>query len=699
MDNNQAQSNLEALYSISQIASSAEDLPNLWGPLLDEVLTALKVDAGSLMILEGDFLVRKAARGLSDILKEPPIPSASGGISWRVVKSRRPAVITNLKAEKVASQVVQGNFHSLIAMPMMIHDQVIGVMSVFTYEERQFSQTDLNFFGAITNQAALAVISIQSANLLRENRDRLAELEALNQISQSITTLFDFEGTLYSILVAIVKMFRGDIGLVALFNHENYLLCGESPAFGLNSQQISDFRVRNDEGVMGQAFCKGIPVMENKIDPETSAVLKRAKINGIKSILVAPLRVKSQTLGVIQIFSQRENNFNSTDLRLVSILASQAAIIVNSSTMYRQIEEERKKDEALLTSIGDGVLAIDKTQKIIRFNKSGEEITGFLREELFSKYFEETLGLFNKEKKLVSAKDSLLSKVLKTGEPIVSKEYFLRKRSGALFPVYLSVAAVYDVGDKIVGAIVTFRDITSEIEVEQIKEELISLSTHELRAPITAIKGYLDMILEGDTGGVSGETKETIEEVVVINQRLADLVDDLLNVNRIEQGRVKINFEAVDLSMLITQTVREYQSQAHKKNLIINFDDKAIPEVKADSKRLRQVLNNLISNAIKYTKQGSIDVSCQKNENEIIGQVKDTGIGISKADQKRLFEKFYRVRNPETIEITGTGLGLWITRKLLEMMNGKIWLESEEGKGTTFYFSLPVYSNHHMSMK
>lgn len=691
MDNNQAQSNLEALYSISQIASGAEDLPDLWGPLLDEVLAALKVDAGSLMILEGDFLARKAAHGLGDILKEPPIPSAQGGISWRVVKTRKPAVITDLKVEKVASQVLlEGNFHSLIAIPMMVHDQVIGVMSVFTREERQFNQADLNFFGVIANQAALAILSIKSAELLRENRERLAELEALNQISQSITTLFDFEGTLYSILVSIVKMFRGDIGLVALFDHKSHLLYGASPAFELNAHQINDFRARNDEGAMGEAFCKGVPILANKVDQETATVLKRAKINGIKSIIAAPLKVKSQTLGVIQIFSQRENNFHLADLRLASILASQAAIIVNSSTMYRQIEEERKKDEALLTSIGDGVLAIDQDQKIIHFNKAGEEITGYLKEELFGNSFSETLGLFNKGKQPIELKDSPLDKVLKTGKSLVSKEYFLRKRSGTFFPVYLSLAAIYSVEEKIIGSIVVFRDITAEIELEQMKQELISLSTHELRAPITAIKGYLDMILEGDTGGVSGETRETIEEVATINQRLADLVNDLLSVNRIEEGRIKINSEAVDLSLLVMQTVREYQPQAHKKGLTINFNDKTMPKAKADPTRARQVLNNLISNAIKYTKQGSIEITLKNNEKEIICQVKDTGVGISKPNQKRLFEKFYRVRTTETLEVTGTGLGLWITKKLLEMMGGKIWLESDEGKGSSFYFSLPV---------
>lgn len=685
-----ASSNLEALYAISQIAASAKDLPNLWDPLLEEVLAVLKVDAGSLMMLEDDCLVRKAARGLGKILEEPPISKSAGGISWRVVQTRRPAVVTDLRAEKIASKALaQADFHSLIAAPMMVHDQVIGVMSIFTYKERQFNQDDLNFFGVITNQVALAILSIQSAKLLKENRQRLAELEALKEISKSISTLFDFEGTLYSILVLITKMFRGDIGLVALFDHQTHLLCGTSPAFGLREQQINDFRCRNDEGAMGQAFCKGIPILEGQIDEATAAVLQRAKIGGVESILAAPLKVKSQTLGVIQVFSEKENNFDLADLRLWSILASQAAIIVNSATMYRQLEEDRKKDEALLISIGEGVLAIDKDKKIIHFNTAGEKMTGFLAEELFGRTVTETVGLFDKTKSPVAVIDSPLEEVLTTGKPIVSRDYFLKKRNGTFFPVYLSLAAIRNVEDEITGAILVFRDITAEIELEQMKQEIISLSTHELRAPITAIKGYLAMILDGDTGSISSQTKETLVGVMAVNQRLADLVNDLLNVSRIEQGRIKIMLQDVDLSMLITQTIREYQPQAYAKNLKLTFDDKPIPRVKADPIRIREVLNNLLSNAIKYTLKGSIKISVKKNNQEVICQVKDTGVGISQQDQKKLFEKFYRIKKRETIEVTGSGLGLWITKKLLEMMKGKIWVESEEGKGSTFSFSLP----------
>jgi len=692
MDGDDAQGdNLEALYAISEIASKAQDLPGLWGPLLEKVLAVLKVVAGTLMILEGDCLIRKASRGLGEeIMEEQPIPSSSGGVSWKAVQTKVHQVVTDIQNEKIASKTLaEAGFRSLVTVPLLVRDQPIGVMSIFTRKERQFSEKDLNFFVIIANQAALAIISLRSGEILAENRRRLAELEALNQISKSVSTLFDFEETLYSIIASITKTLRGEKGLLALFNHDNHLLEAASPAFGLTAIQVRDFRLRNDEAVTGEAFCKGVPIMMGKLNPATEEVLRRAKISNVKSVLAAPLKVKSQTLGVIQIFSGKENNFRFEDLRLFNILASQAAVVVNSSSMYRQIEEERKKDEALLASIGEGVLAIDKDQKIIHLNRAGENITGFLAEELLGEIFQTALGLWNRDKQAITSEDSPINQVLKDGQSVVLKDYYLKKRSGGLFPAYLTASAIYDVDDRIIGAIVTFRDISTEHELEEMKQELVSIATHELRAPITAIKGYLDMILTGDTGGVKGETQETLQEVAKINQRLADLVDDLLNVGRIDQGRMTVRPQEINLGDLISQTVLEYQPQAQEKQLLLTYSQGKIPLVKADPARVHQILSNLISNAIKYTEKGSVEITVETKGKEIICEVKDTGVGVSPAAQKRLFEKFYRVKTPQTQLVTGTGLGLWITKRLVEMNAGKIWLESAEGKGTSFYFSLP----------
>ncbi len=686
---------LDSLYEISKIAAEAHDLESLWEPLIKTVVKALALDAGTIMTLEGDKMIRRTAVGMPEhMMKELPISAREGGVSWGVVKTRQPIVITDLKTSQIASKILaQGGFHSLITVPMITHDQILGVISFFNFKPRQFSQKDIDLISTVANQAAIAIASIRSTELLIDNRKKMAELSALNELSRSISTVFNFEETLSSILALIVRMLRGDRGVITLFNHQDKLLHSVKPAYKLTDEQITDLRMRSDEGITGQTFCKGVPQLESEIDTETGKVLSRAGITGVKSLIAAPLKVKSQTLGVIHVMSKNPHNFTNDDLRLFAILSSQAAVVVNSSYMYQEIEEEHKKDSALLSSIGEGVLACDQDQKIILLNSEGENILGFLEEETLGKSVKDMLKFTDKHEFPLPEDKLPVNKVLSSGQPETLQEVYLSNRHGENFPAWVSCAAIRDSVDKVIGAIVVFRNISKDLEVEQMKRELVSIATHELRTPITGIKGYLDMILQGDTGRVNPETKEMIEEVVKINQRLADLVDDLLNVGRIEEGRIQIKPVPMDLGKLVSEVIKELSIQAKDKGLelkseIGNSDDKY--KVKADPERVRQVLINLIGNAIKYTAAGKVEIALEKKEGKVFCHVKDTGYGVSPEEQKKLFAKFYRVKTDKTRTITGTGLGLWITKKLVEMMGGEIRVSSVEGKGSDFCFSSPT---------
>jgi signal transduction histidine kinase len=180
-----------------------------------------------------------------------------------------------------------------------------------------------------------------------------------------------------------------------------------------------------------------------------------------------------------------------------------------------------------------------------------------------------------------------------------------------------------------------------------------------------------------------------LTEVVKINERLADLVDDLLNVGRIEQGRIEVKPVEMDLGNLVVSVIKELQVQADAKNLKLTTNTQNLPKVKADPDRVKQVLVNLLGNAVKYTEKGQVKVTFEQDEKMVTCHVKDNGIGMKPEEQKHLFEQFYRVKNEKTRQIVGTGLGLWITKKIVEMMGGKIWVASVEGKGSTFSFNLP----------
>jgi len=227
--------------------------------------------------------------------------------------------------------------------------------------------------------------------------------------------------------------------------------------------------------------------------------------------------------------------------------------------------------------------------------------------------------------------------------------------------------------------------------LQELKDEFVFVAAHELKAPVTVIKGYVSMIMEGDAGPVNKQMKEFLSNVNKANQNLVKLVQDLLQVARSEAGRIEIKVKPVSITEELKNLVVEFKPVAAEKSITLHYEpDNNLPEVLADPDKLKEVTSNLMSNAIKYTLgSGTVTITQEEKEGMVITHVKDTGIGIPPEAQKKLFQKFYRVKAKGTEEVQGTGLGLWIIKQLIEKMNGKIWVESEEGKGSTFSFSLP----------
>lgn len=365
-----------------------------------------------------------------------------------------------------------------------------------------------------------------------------------------------------------------------------------------------------------------------------------------------------------------------------------------------KIDAIRVEDEAILSSIGEGVIAVDNVGKIMFMNKSAEQMLGLKSGEAIGRKYDDILSLENTEDGKSSKKKCFLYDVLKIGKKVnVSSNndsglYYSRKDK-TKFPVSITATPII-LNGKIVGAVDVFRDITIERQIDKAKTEFVSLASHQLRTPLSAIKWYSEFLLRKKMKTFAKQ-KKYLEEIYNSNERMIKLIDVMLSISRMEVGKVKINPTYIDPKKLIKSIIEEQKFIIKKKKQKIIFDcQKNIPEVFVDANLARMIFQNLISNSVKYTPEnGTITCIVSSDEKQVLFKIKDTGIGIPKDQQKRVFEKLFRASNAFSHDPEGNGLGLYLVKATTENLGGKICFKSEEEKGTTFFVSLPIKVEKH----
>jgi len=356
-----------------------------------------------------------------------------------------------------------------------------------------------------------------------------------------------------------------------------------------------------------------------------------------------------------------------------------------------KLRSEREKLDIILHSIADAVVVISAEGKILLLNNAATEMCGYSLFETVGHKFKEVLLFKGQE----GATDlNFISDVLQSG--VVTKptgKTVLLKKDGSLLPVAESAAPIKDAEGNITGCVLVLSDATKEREIDRMKTEFVSIASHQLRSPLSGIKWLIELVLN-DTGELKPDQREYLEQIDVSNERMIQLVEDLLDVSRIETGRkFTIEKKDFDIKPVLDDLLKEMASLSLQKQVSLKLDT-AFPgaiHANADQEKIREVFKNLISNAVKYTSQGGhVSVGFSRTDDEMQFSVKDDGIGIPKDQQKKIFEKFFRASNVGRVEAEGTGLGLYIAKAIIEGHGGRIWFESEEGKGTRFFFSLPL---------
>lgn len=352
--------------------------------------------------------------------------------------------------------------------------------------------------------------------------------------------------------------------------------------------------------------------------------------------------------------------------------------------------------KAILDAVDDGVLAVDQKGNILAINPAAEQITGWSGSDAAGLVFNSVLKITNNDGAEMLDVSNPVNRVLRTNENFTTRDLFIKTQSGKITPIFL---AVNSIGGANSGVVVVFRDISKELSDNREQAEFISTASHEMRTPVASIEGYLGLALNPATATIDARAKSFLEKAHENTQHLGQLFQDLLDITKAEDGRLKnepVVLDATDFSRNIWEGLKP---KAEDKGLEYIFmpdhnvaGEKTIMPVffiHADRDHLHEVLNNLFENAIKYTPSGTVAVNVTGDSDSVRISVKDSGIGIPAEDLPHLFQKFYRVDNSETREINGTGLGLFLSRKLTESIGGKLTVESEYKKGSVFTVRLP----------
>jgi two-component system NtrC family sensor kinase len=494
---------------------------------------------------------------------------------------------------------------------------------------------------------------------------RINEMETISKVAQSVTSFLHLDNVLSSVVEAAVALTGAEEGSLLLVDDATRELYMRA-AYNFQDEFARTFRLPTRDTLAGQVLADGKPVM---LDRKTPEKIKTHYL--VHSLIYVPLEIKGRRIGVLGVDNRqlKQTLFNEYDIAVMSALADFAAIAIENATLYSQTALEREKLETMMTRVGDGVILVDETCSILLMNHSAQQIFGVMADNFIGRRMGEVID-----------QPELVETVYDPTQTITQKVE-IGLESGRFY-----IAQVSPVPG--VGKTITIQDITHFKELDNIKNEFVHTVSHDLRSPLTAILGYVELIER--VGEINAQQKDFIRRVQTSVQNITELINALLELGRIEAGFDQKK-EPVPIPMIVQYAVDGLQHQFEQKGheVIVDMHDH-LPPVFGNPVRLRQMINNLLENAIKYTPDGGqVFVRARAEGDQIILQIQDTGVGIPPADQPYIFDKLYRASNVP-MDSKGTGLGLAIVKSIVENHEGRLWFDSNLGRGTTFTVVLPA---------
>ncbi len=739
---------------VSQVIRSDQSLEEMLQDLVGIIQESLKFNLVLLSLVEGEgsqrVLRRIASAGLPDdvwekmrLVKQPFASVASLlrdefriGNAYLIPEQRQDVYqgrLDTYTALETSETLGPQQWHAadLFLVPLYAaNGQALGILSLDDPADRlRPSAETIASVDFLANQTAIA---LENARLYEEVRGLASELErrveertqdlalerdrveALLRITTELATSLDLGRVLYRALELVSEATGASEGAIFLLDQITGELTFQAAIGQAESLPAEGKRIpfRRGEGLIGWVIQhrQSAIVADAETDERWAPILELE--GGHRSALAAPLFTGEDVWGVMALFSPTPKLFTEGQLQLVETAAAQVSPSIYNAELYKLIREqseqlgsmmraereETAKTVAMLESVADGVMVVDADSQVILFNAAAERMFELERRQIVGQSISKFISIWGKAGEIwgpaveewarlpedsVHGQQSFEDR-LEFGEKIISVN---------LAPVIYTTSGL----PSFLGTVSIFRDITRDVELDRMQREWVSTVSHELRTPMTSIKGYADLLVLGAVGQISESQREFLNIIKNNADRLSVLVNDLLDISRIETGRLKLDIKPIDPYELVETVVVNLVGRREQegKDIDIQADlPEGLPLMSGDIDRVTQILTNLLDNAFNYTpKGGSITVLARALAPRRMVEISvvDTGIGISPEDQTKILDRFYRSDHPDVQRVSGTGLGLAIVSHLVEMHGGHLSIHSDGlGKGSTFSFTLPI---------
>jgi len=712
----QSAMNTQGLLRIATAIETAATLDELLMLTLNEFVQGLGVSLCGVLLLDpAGETISLVSTFPPRISLPPPIPLRDLPLIQQAFQQRQPYQILDLTTmpqpgdrSPVVLQLLgmlnEAQVRSLLVIPLVAQDTVIGALAFATLGQiRHFDDQEISVARLMASQLAAAITSFR---MIEEASRREAELATLNDIAAAVTSSLDPREIYHLVMEKINQFFRVDAGSLLMLDDETgelvFVMTLEE-----GQEKLVGLRVPAGMGIVGDvARTQQYAIVH---DAESDPRFYRAVSDGIgynvHSILCVPIVVKGRTIGVIELLNKRTGHFTEEEAIRLTRMAATIGIAIENARLFQQVSTVRDRFEAIVNSTNDGILMADMRGVVVASNPAAAQIFHRSRESLIGCQLDELI-------------DELMSRALVVEEPTWLNEgashrvIEIELNDGPVRYVRHTTLPVLDTANMQIGRLALFEDIAKDRELARLREDYTGMLIHDLRAPLTAIMNGIMMMLRGLGGPVSEQQRELLGIAYQGSQTMLEMVNTLLDISKMEQGRMNLNLEPLSPYALVDEAIERLRAsiQQRRINLVQNLSI-SLPPIEADRDKIVRVLQNLIDNAVKFSPERGMvtiggrylalashvagdvhpDLPFALPEMEagewLIYWVRDEGPGIPPQYHARIFEKFGQVQQQKS---RGTGLGLTFCKLAVEAHKGKIWLQSREGLGSTFAFALPV---------